>query len=125
MQQSWRPAAVLKETNKFSCAYSKTFRDLFFHRTIPVAGFEVNFSIRKEFEKKKVNGEIALTAISLFHIKIQESAGRSATMRAFASLAKCIFTKYLKLLVNDNLNICMDECNPCGLSITGDIYIKT
>ena len=36
-------------------------------------------------------------------------------------LQNFIITKYLKQEVNDNLSICMDECIPCGLSITGDV----
>ena len=39
------------------------------------------------------------------------------------NLMNFIITKYLKQEVHDNLNICMDECCPCGLSITGDIKI--
>ena len=34
-----------------------------------------------------------------------------------------IITKYLKQEVDDDLNVCMDERSPCGLSITGDIKI--
>ena len=37
----------------FSCKYSKSFRDSFFYRTTPAAAFELCFSIRKEFEKKR------------------------------------------------------------------------
>ena len=38
-------------------------------------------------------------------------------------LQNFIITKYLKQEVDDDLSICMDECSPCGLSITGDIKI--
>ena len=44
--------------------------------------------------------------------------------RAFVFLAKPIVTKYLKQEVNEELSICMDERNPCGLSITGDIDLS-
>ena len=44
--------------------------------------------------------------------------------RAFVFLAKPIVTKYLKQEVNGELSICMDERNPCGLSITGDIDLS-
>ena len=37
-----------------------------------VAAFELCFSIKKEFLKKKVSGEIAFELISLFHVDIQE-----------------------------------------------------
>ena len=59
----------------------------------------------------------------MFHEQIQEPASRSTTMRAFVFLAKFIIAKYLKQEVNDNLSICLDECSPCGLSVTWDIKI--
>ena len=37
------------------------------------------------------------------------------------NLQNFIITKYLKLEVNDDQSICVDEHSPCGLSITGDI----
>ena len=37
-----------------------------------MATFEVSFSIRKEYKKKKVNGEIAFALIDLFHAQTQE-----------------------------------------------------
>ena len=39
------------------------------------------------------------------------------------NLLNFIITKYLKQEVNDDLSICMDDCSPCGLFITGDIKI--
>ena len=39
------------------------------------------------------------------------------------NLLNFIITKYLKQEVDDNLSICVDECSPCGLSISGDIKI--
>ena len=39
------------------------------------------------------------------------------------NLLNFIITKYLKKEVDDDLNVCMDERSPCGLSITGDIKI--
>ena len=59
----------------------------------------------------------------MFQTQIQEPASRSITTRAFVFLAKFIITKYLKQEVNDDLSVCVDECSPCGLSITGDIKI--
>ena len=35
-----------------------------------------------------------------------------------------MITKYLKQEVNEELSICMNERNPCGLSITGDIDLS-
>ena len=36
------------------------------------------------------------------------------------NLLNFIMTKYLKKEVDDDLNVCVDERRPCGLSITGD-----
>ena len=44
-------------------------------------------------------------------------------MKAFACLAKFIIAKYMKQEVDDDLSVCVDERNPCGLSITGDVKI--
>ena len=38
-------------------------------------------------------------------------------------LQNFIITKYLKQEVDGNLSICVDECSPCGLSITEDVKI--
>ena len=76
----------------FSCEYSKSFRDSFFHRRTPVAAFELCFSIQKEFKEKKVRGEIVFALTSLFHVQIQKPASRSTTLRAFVFLEK--FAKF-------------------------------
>ena len=39
------------------------------------------------------------------------------------NLMNFIITRYLKQEVDDDLSIRVDECNPCGLSMTGDIKI--
>ena len=49
-----------------SCEYSKSFDNRFFYIATLLAAFELCFSIRKEFLKKKVSGEIAFELISLF-----------------------------------------------------------
>ena len=59
--------------------------------------FELGFSIRKEFSKKKVSGKIASALISLIHVQIQMPASRSTTMRAFAFLAKFAEFYYHKI----------------------------
>ena len=74
-----------------------------------MSAFEVSFSISKELKKVKVNGEIAFTLISMFHIQMQEPASRSTTVRTFVFLAKCIFAKYLKQEVDDDLSVCVDK----------------
>ena len=51
------------------------------------------FSIRKNFLKKKVSGELAFDLISVFHVQIQEPKRTSATTRAFAFPAKFYFHK--------------------------------
>ena len=58
---------------------------------------------------------------------MQEPTSRSTTTRAFAFLAKFAGFYYHKIFEArsryDGLSVCMDECRPCGLSITGDIKI--
>ena len=88
-----------------------------------IAAFVVSFSIRKEFLKKKVNGEIAFTLISLFNVQIQEPASRSTTTRAFVFFTKFFIAKNLKQEIHDNLSVFVDKSSACGLSITGDIKI--
>ena len=88
-----------------------------------IAAFVVSFSIRKEFLKKKVNGEIAFTLISLFNVHIQEPASRSTTTRAFVFFTKFFIAKNLKQEIHDNLSVFVDKSSACGLSITGDIKI--
>ena len=62
-----------------------------------MAFFKICFSIRKEFLKKKVSGEIAFELISLFHVQIQEPTSRSTTTRAFVFLAKFAEFYYHKI----------------------------
>ena len=73
------------------------FQEQLFYRTTLVAAFELCFSIRKEFLKKKVSGEIVFVLINLFHIQIQEPTRRSTTTRAFAFLAKFAEFYYHKI----------------------------
>ena len=88
-----------------------------------MAAFEVSFSIRKEFKKKKVNREIVFTLISLFHEQIQELVSRSTTSRTFVFHGKSVIAKYLEQKVDSDLSVCVDECSSCGLSINGEIKI--
>ena len=62
-----------------------------------MTAFTLNFSIRKEFSKKKVSGEIAFALISLIHVQVQEPASRSATMTTFVFLAKFAEFYYHKI----------------------------
>ena len=103
-----------------SCEYSKSFRGSFFYRTTPVAASELSFSIRKEYDKNKVSGEIFFALIRLVFVQIQESASRSTTtehLSFFQNLLNFIIAKYLK----QDLSICVDEHSPCDLSVTGDL----
>ena len=87
-----------------------------------MAAFELSFSIKKNFFKKKLSREIALELISLFHVQIHEPTSMSTTTRAFVFLAKCLkffYHKIYKQEVHDHLSLCVAECSPCGLSITG------
>ena len=62
-----------------------------------MAALDLYFSIRKNFLKKKVSGEIAFDLISLFHVQIQEPTSRSTTIRAFVFLAKFAEFYYRKI----------------------------
>ena len=62
-----------------------------------MAAFELCFSIRKEFSKKKVSGEITFELISLFHVQIQKPTSRSTTMWAFGFLSKFAEFSYHKI----------------------------
>ena len=97
-----------------------------FYGTTPVAAFELCFSIRKNFFKKKVSWEIAFELNSLFHVQIQEPKSMSTTTRAFVFLAKFLKFYYRKIFETRSRwrpSLCMVECSHCGLSITGDIKI--
>ena len=62
-----------------------------------MADFQVSFSIKKEFLKKKVNWAIAFGLISFFHVQIQEPESRSTTIAVFVFLAK-----FIKNIWNEN-----------------------
>ena len=64
-----------------------------------MAAFELCFSVRKGFLKKKLIWEIAFELISLFHVQIQEPTSKSTTMRAFVFLAKFAEFYYNKIFV--------------------------
>ena len=84
----------------------QSFRDSFFYRTTPVAAFEVSFSQRKEFQKKKkIVERLPLVFISLFYIQIQKPASRLQHLPFLKNLLNFIITKYLKQEVADDLNI--------------------
>ena len=66
MQQSWDPATLSKKDSNTSI-FLWIFRTLYgrlVYRTTPVAAFELSFSIRKEFKKKKSSGEIDCLCIN-------------------------------------------------------------
>ena len=79
----------------FSCEYSKSFWNNFFHRTNTVAAFDLCFSFRKNFKKKKVSGEIAFDLISLFHVQMPTRS--STTTTAFAFPAKFYYHKIFEI----------------------------
>ena len=62
-----------------------------------MATFELCFSIRKEFSKKKVSGENAFDLISVFHVQIQLPKRISTTTTAFVFLGKFAEFYYLKI----------------------------
>ena len=90
-----------------------------------MAAFALIFSIRKEFLKKIVHGEIAFALISFSMYKYKSLQAGKLTWKHlsfFQNLLNFFITKYLQE-VDDDLTIYMDECSPCGLSITRDIKI--
>ena len=89
-----------------------------------MAAFELCLSIRKEFSKKKVSGEIAFELISLFMYKnLQVGKLPREHLSFLQNWLNFIITKYLKQEVDDDLRVCVDERSSCGLSVTGDIKI--
>ena len=94
-----------------------------------MAAFELLVSVRKEIKKRKlVERLISFALIGLFHmlhVEIPGPASRSTTARAFACDLSLSFivAKYLKQEVDDGLSLCVDECSPCGFSVTGGIKI--
>ena len=71
-----------------------------------MAAFELCFSIRKEFLKKKVRGDIAFDLISLFHVQIQEPTGRSTTTSEFVFLGKFAEFYYHKIFETSPWPLC-------------------
>ena len=56
-----------------------------------MAAFELCFSIRKEFLKEKVSGEISFELISLFHVQIQKRQTKVNFFMCTCSLKLIIF----------------------------------
>ena len=86
-----------------------------------MAAFELCFSIRKEFLKKKVSGENAFDLISVFRVQIQQAKSRSTTTTAFVFLRK--FAEFYLKIFETFENISKYLKQACGLSVTGDIKI--
>ena len=86
-----------------------------------MAVFELCFGIRKEF--LKISGGIAFDLISLFYVQIQAGQLPQEHLSFLQNFLNVGITKYFNQEVNDDLSVCVDECNPCGLSITGDIKL--
>ena len=57
--------------------FSKVLGTAFCRTTLMAAFVEVCFSIRKQLIKNKINEEIALAIICLFHVQIEEPASSS------------------------------------------------
>ena len=72
----------------------KVLRTAFFYRTTSAAAFEVSFSTRKEFLKKKVSGEVVFTLISLF--LVTRSTTTIEHLSFLQKLLNSIITKYSK-----------------------------
>ena len=122
MQQSWSPATLSKKDSNTSIFLwiFRTFYRLLFYRTTPVAAFELSFSIRKEFKKKKASGEIDCLC---FNWLVSCTNIRTCKQVNYHLSLNFIITKYLKQEVGDDLSVSADELGPYGLSVTGDIKI--
>ena len=72
----------------------QSFRDSFFYRTTPVAAFEVSFSQRKEFQKKKNSGE---TAFGFHQLVLYTNTKACKQVAAFAFLEKFAEFYYHKI----------------------------
>ena len=84
-----------------------------------MVSFELRFTIKEQFYKKLVERMPLLQlACSIYKHKSLE-AGQLLKV----SLPNFIITKYLKQEVDDDLSVCVDECSPFGLSVTGDAKI--
>ena len=92
-----------------------------FYRTTMVAAFELNFSIRKELEKRGV--VIVFALISLCHLQIQEPASMSVATRAFVFLAKFAKFYYHKRFETKIMKQLHGSSSLYKLCITGDIKI--
>ena len=85
-----------------------------------MAAFELSFSIRKEFKKKKASGEIDCLC---FNWLVSCTNIRTCKQVNYHLSSNFIITKYLKQEVGDDLRVSADELGPYGLSVTGDIKI--
>ena len=84
LQQSWRPATLLKRdfnTGVFLWIFQNFWNSFFYWTKKIVVAFELCFSIRKNFQQRRL-------VESLFNVKIQVSASMSTSMKASAFLAK-------------------------------------
>ena len=77
-----------------------------------MAVFEVSFSIRKEFKETK-----SMERFSCTNTRAWKQVNYHDSICLFC---KFIIAKSFKQEVNDELSICVDECSPYDLSITGD-----
>ena len=57
---------------------------------MPVAAFEISFSTRKEYKKRKLMEKLHLLLLACFMYKYKIPASWSTTTRAFVSLTKFI-----------------------------------
>ena len=86
----------------------------------------LNYVSVSEIFKRESQWRDYLDLISLFHYKYKSlQAGQLPRQHLpfLHNLLNFIRTNYLKQGVDDDLRVCVDECIPCGLSITGDIKL--
>ena len=91
-----------------------------------MAAFELYFSIRKIFSKRKLLERLLLILLVCFMYKYKSlKAGQLPRehLSFLQNLLNFIITKYLKKEFDDDLSVGVDERSPCGLCVGRDLKI--
>ena len=91
-----------------------------------MAAFELYFSIRKIFSKRKLLERLPFILLVCFMYKYKKlKAGQLPQdhLSFLQNLLNFIITKYLKKEFDDDLSVGVDERSPCGLCVGRDLKI--
>ena len=94
-----------------------------------MAPFEIYFSIRQIFSKRKLLERLPLILLILLvcfmcrYKSLKASQLPRDHLSFLQNLLNFIIAKYLKKEFDDDLSVGVDERSPCGLSVGGDIKI--